>query len=452
MQNFFLTLSFFILFIFFAAQGIASESQPAKGGEEPDPSEQSENSSDKLTEKLGISSNPGAVNISVGSGRAQKFFMEKAGAKNDHGIKLGGMWLSDIDVLMSGGVKPGAWSANSLLILDLHIDAEKLLHWKGASFGAEFLQFNGSNTNADAGTVQGYNSLPGEHPLNRSELYQLWYRQELWDDKLVFRLGKTVPTYHFGNILKPTSNSNDKTNIPSVTSVIYTPIFVNPTMLGVLPGYYNSVYGAVLTLAPVKQFYFNAGVFDGNMARGKQTGINVLPEFNGYYFAIGEMGVSWLLGQEEKPGNVAVGAWHQTGELERSGVSQNGVSGFYLFGSQRLWYKDPGKDNGGLSFFYQFGVNNSKLISATHYIGGGLTAFQLVPHRPLDSMGVGVAFSWLNDALLPRSNEFMFQAYYQAHIIYDLYLQPVITYIPNPGASATAKGAVASSVRMMFFF
>ena len=444
----------FLLFLFslFAISGSASESRPAKSLEHKQTSEQSNNSPPEIKEKLGISANPGAVDISVGSGRAQNFFMEKAGVKNDYGVRFGGMWISDVDWLMAGGIKPGDWTANSLLILDLHIDGEKLLHWKGSSFGAEFMQFNGSNTNGDAGTVQGYNSFPGDPPLNRSEVYQLWYRQELFDSKLIFRIGKVVPTFHFGNILRPTSNTNTKTNIPSVTSVIYTPIFVNPTMLGVLPGYYNSAYGVVLTAAPVKQFYFNAGVFDGNMARGKQTGIAVLPEFNGYYFAIGEAGVSWLMGQEEKPGNVAMGAWYQTGMLERGGVSQDGTSGFYLFGSQRLWYKNPGEDDSGLSFFYQAGANDSKTLSATHYVGGGLTAFQLIPKRPLDSFGIGMAFSWLNEDLLPRSNEFLFQAYYQAHIIYDLYLQPVITYIPNPGASASAHGAVASTLRMMFFF
>lgn len=431
---------FFLLFFsFHMLEGMAAESRPASP-------------SDAVTEGLGLSANPGATNISVGSGRAQRFFMEAAGGQDDHGIKLGGMWLSDVDGLLSGGAKPGDWSANSLLILDLHLDAEKLLHWKGASFGAEFLQFNGSPTNSDAGTVQGYNSLPGDHPLNRSELYQLWYRQEFFDGKLILRLGKSAPTFHFGNVLRPTSNANAKTSIPSVSGLTFTPIFVNPTMLGILPGYYNSAYGVVLTAAPVKSFYFNGGFFDGNMARGKQTGINVLPEFNGYYFAIGEVGISWLLGGDEKPGNVAMGGWHQTGKLDKAGISQDGVSGFYLFGSQRLWYRHPGEDDSGLSFFYQFGVNDAQVIPANRYIGAGLTAFQLIPHRPLDSMGLGVAFSWLNQALVPRSTEFMFQAYYQAHIIYDLYFQPVISYIPNPGASSTASGAVATTLRMMFFF
>lgn len=50
------------------------------------------------------------------------------------------------------------------------------------------MQFNGQDANGQAGSVQGYNSLPGPEPLNRSELYQLWYRQTLFEDRLIFRM------------------------------------------------------------------------------------------------------------------------------------------------------------------------------------------------------------------------------------------------------------------------
>ena len=50
------------------------------------------------------------------------------------------------------------------------------------------------------------------------------------------------------------------------------------------------------------------------------------------------------------------------------------------------------------------------------YFGMGLTAFGLVPHRSEDSMGAGMAWSWLNPNLFDRSSELMFQGYYQAHL------------------------------------
>ena len=98
---------------------------------------------------------------------------------------------------------------NSALIVGADLDAEKLICWKGASFGIEFLQFNGEDTNGQAGSVQGYNSLPGPPPLDRSELYQVWYRQSLFDDGVIFRIGKVVPTFDFNNVARPVPTQDE---------------------------------------------------------------------------------------------------------------------------------------------------------------------------------------------------------------------------------------------------
>ena len=62
-------------------------------------------------------------------------------------------------------------------------------------------------------------------------------------DRLVVRVGKTVPTEDFGNVLRPVPVRDVALQIPAVSGLIYTPVFVNPTILGALPGYYNSAYG-----------------------------------------------------------------------------------------------------------------------------------------------------------------------------------------------------------------
>ena len=58
-------------------------------------------------------------------------------------------------------------------------------------------------------------------------------------------------------------------------------------MIGVLPGDYNSADGLCATWLPIKSFYTSLAIYDGNMARGKQTGLRG-PQFNGYYFEIAE--------------------------------------------------------------------------------------------------------------------------------------------------------------------
>src|SRR3990167_7106943 len=348
------------------------------------------------SETASISSNPGAVNIVTGSGDAQAYVEKILGITNDHGIRFGGMWIGDANDLLSGGV-PHAdkWTLDSLLLLDLSVDTEKFIGWKGGLFDIEFLQFNGQSTNAQAGSAQGYNSLPGPQPLNRSELYEFWYRQVLFDNKFIVRIGKTVPTYEFGNVMKPVPLAESRLFIPAVTGLIYTPIFVNASMLGVLPGYYNSAYGITLNFVPVKRWYLSYGVYDGNLAQGKQTGLTG-PTFNGNYFQVAETGFTWLLGKNKMPGNIGIGAWHQSGLVQTAPtVSEHGTSGYYILGTQRLWYRNSLVNNSGISGFYQYGRNDSTAMLMTQYIGAGLTAFGLVPNRANDSMGTGVAFSWL---------------------------------------------------------
>src|SRR3984957_7753466 len=190
-----------------------------------------------------ITGNPAAENQLPGTGLAGRLIH----LPEDSGLRLGGLWLADANGLLSGGSQPGKWSWNSALIIGANLDAERLFTWKGASFGAQFLQFNGQNTNGQAGSVQGYNSLPGSKPLDRSELYQLWYRQTLFDNKIIFRIGKIIPTYDFNNVARPVPTQDEALSIPAVTGLLYTPVFVNPTLLGAIGGFFKSVYGATLT-------------------------------------------------------------------------------------------------------------------------------------------------------------------------------------------------------------
>lgn len=395
----------------------------------------------------GISGNPGAVNILTGTGELGKLLQ----IPESSGVRFGGMWMGDYNALISGG--NGAhhnrrWTYNSLLILDLYIDLQKAVKWKGGSFGTEFLQFDGQSTNVDAGVVQGYNSLPGSPPLDRSELYQIWFRQEFLDEKLIVRLGKTVPTYHFNNVSKPVPKEDPAASIPSVTGLIYTPIFVNTTLLGAIGGYYNSVYGIVATIAPIKPVYINVGVYDGNLAKGVQTGLTG-PHFNGYYFSIIEGGYGWT---GPKPGIAAIGGWYQSGTLKSGTQKENGTGGIYAFGSRALWIKKSETMNKNVSSFFQLGWNNSKTLPMNVYVGLGLTAFALVSKRPYDSFGIGVAWSRLNSHTFSRRSEVMFQGYYQAQLYNSIYLQPVLSYIPYPGAHPDKNNVFAGTLRLTTLF
>lgn len=394
----------------------------------------------------GISGNPGAVNSITGTGELGK----RLHIPESSGVRLGGLWIGDCNALLSGRQKTGVWTGNNVLIVDLLIDLEKAVGWKGAFFGSEFLQFNGQPTNADAGVVQGYNCLTGSPPLGRSELYQLWLLQKWWDDKMSLRIGKTIPIAHFNNVSKPVPTHNAAVTIPSVSGLTYTPIFVNTTLLGVIGGYYNSVYGGVLTIAPMKAAYVNLGFFDGSLARGVQTGVKVGPHFNGYYFSIMEVGYGWA---NAKPGIAAVGGWYQSGKLQAANQTQTGTGGIYAFASQALWTKESTSSNkGNISGFLQFGWSNSRIFHMNLFAGAGLTAFALIPKRPNDSFGFGLAWSRLNPHLFSRYSELMLQGYYQLQILSSVYFETALSYIPNPGAHPDKSNVSALTNRLTVLF
>lgn len=398
--------------------------------------------------KVGISTNPSTVNVTTGSGDLGRLLFK---LPKESPVTLGGVLISDGDVVLSGGNSEfSRWSGNNLFVLDCSIDFEKLMKLKGGLFSVELLQFNGMNSNGSAGSVQGFDSMSVLPPFDRTELYQIWYRQTLFDNRLSIRVGKTVPTLDFGNVLRPVPVRNESLAVPSVSSLLYTPIFINPVNVGVMPGYYNSAYGITVNFAPIKEYYITAGGYDGNLAKGKQTGLTG-PHFNKYQFYALETGVSWLAGEERKPGITAIGGWYQTGKLSIPNVTeQQGAQGIYLFGSQRVLFCNPGVDDSGLSVFWQLGYNHARTLPMNRFIGFGLTAFALT--RPSDSFGIGFAGSWLNKRLFTRKTECMIQAYYQAHLFYSTYLEPVITYIPNPGGGVHLPQTWTGSLQLINIF
>ncbi|MBY0525771.1 MAG: carbohydrate porin [Gemmataceae bacterium] len=409
------------------------------------------------------SANPAAVDIVTGTGALGRFL----GFDKESGVRLGGAWIGDVNWLMSGGLKPGHWTGDCLTLVDLTLDSQKLFGIKGGLLGVEFLQFTGQPVNDEAGVVQGYNGLVVRPPLVRQELYELWWRQELFDKKLVVRIGKSVPTFDFNNVSRAVPVGDVSGDIPSVSGLIYTPLFVNTTLAGKIPGYYNSATGITATWIPNPNFYFSYGCYDGNRATGEQIGLHG-PQFNGHYFHIWEAGGTWRIGSENKPGKFGAGVWDQTGPLTAvNGAQVQGASGAYLFGSQRLWYRRPGEDNSGVAAFYQFGTTNSNTALARQYCGAGLTGFGLAPSRPKDSLGCGLAWAWLNtdpnagqfyfpdvpgDSTRMRTNELMFQSYYQVFVRDGAYLQPNLTYVPNPGERPGIREAWALTLRVIVLF
>ena len=85
-------------------------------------------------------------------------------------------------------------------------------------------------------------------------------------------------------------------------------------------------------------------------------------------------------------------------------------------------------------------------------IGAGLSAFGLIANRDDDSFGAGVSLAWLNANSTTRATELMYQVYYQAKLLTDIYLEPALSYIPTPGQNENLRPAFAGTIRAIILF
>jgi len=134
-----------------------------------------------------------------------------------------------------------------------------------------------------------------------------------------------------------------------------------------------------------------------------------------------------------------------SGVARRGNPASDGKDNIVIPASER-------EQNASISTFVQFGINNSETLPVKEYLGLGFTGFGLVPHRPGDSIGVGMAWSWLNPNLFDRPSELMFQGYYQARLFTGAFFQPAVSYIPTPGANPKLDSAWALTFRFTCLF
>lgn len=82
----------------------------------------------------------------------------------------------------------------------------------------------------------------------------MWYRQELLDEKLVIRIGKSTPNFDFNSVNR-LFTMNIKRISPVASGVIYGNIFTQGSLSAFMPSYDNSAFGASAFYFPIKSFF-----------------------------------------------------------------------------------------------------------------------------------------------------------------------------------------------------
>lgn len=284
----------------------------------------------------------------------------------------------------------------------------------------------------------------------RSQVGQLWYQQQFFDDVLRLRAGKLE-----GNA--------DFDVLDNVQEFVNNAFQTSPT-LALMPSFRDTGTGAQVFYEPPSGFYAGAGVFDGSGARGVETGEYGPKHFfdrPNDIFLISEIGLRYKLPIENRkwPGKIAVGGWYDGNHFARlDGTgSDNGTGGCYLLFDQLLWrpYRQrpvpaaaPGvppdlrpveeEYPGGLAMSASFGWDQPAVnaIDTAAVLGFNYTG--LFPSRRIDVLGLGAAYAHFSPAV-PRRDDFelAIETFYRLRITQWISLKPDLQYVIHPSGGGT---------------
>jgi porin len=340
-----------------------------------------------------------------------------------------------------GGLNTSRAVGASTFDLSLALDTQTLFNWQGGKFYADLEDHAGQNPSTDlVGDLQVFDKLNTRPYL---QVFELWYQQRLFDDKLRLKIGKVDANTEFSVI------DNGLEFINSSSQVSPT-IFLLPTTPAPMPS-------VNVFLTPNESCYASFGVYYSNRSErfGNLVGNPQDVQLSKHgAFLIGETGLRWRHGPLfEGGGNLKLGAWEHTGAFTRfNGLQQRGTYGYYAILDQTLWQPAGEREGGrGVRTFLVYGCTQQTINTIDWHIGGGVVSTGLLAARPDDVAGFGPQYAHISrQAGLPHPYELAMEAFYKLQITRWAALMPDLQYIINPGGQY--PNALVGTIRLLVNF
>lgn len=343
----------------------------------------------------------------------------------------------------------------------VHLDMAKLARIKGGDFQFTITRRDGNDLTKDrltdprTGTVSSVQEVHGRGNVFR--LSNLWYRQRLFDNGLVVKLGRA-------------SVGDDFATMPSN--------FQNLYLGGGEPGNQN---GDIWRNGPVSQWsasfrvnagphYYGAiGFYDINPKDLDDDKALDLYHSSGSEGTLIPLEFGWLpsLGPAGLPGQYKIGGYYSTAEAtdyQNDGTQKGHRLGLYYVVIQQ--FTKVGEDKTRGLVFQSTGAWNDRDTSfVDRYLAGMLVYNGLFDRRPKDDLGFGIAYAHVNDdydhymssgnGLLldsapdfhpSQSVEYNLELYYGYHVADWLQFRPNLQYVINPGANSDVSNALVGGL------
>ncbi|WP_188612201.1 carbohydrate porin [Chelatococcus reniformis] len=382
-----------------------------------------------------------------------------------HGVDYSLTYIGEVLGNASGGRRRGGVYAGRL-DAQIDLDIEKLVGWKGGAAHATFYQIQGADIShsyiGNGMTASGIEALPS------SRLFELWFEQRLFDDRLSLRAGQLAADTEFAVSQTATLFVNSTFGWPAILAM---------DLPSGGPIYPLATPGARVKYVPNENLSFQVGVFNGDPAGPDRLGLQPEPQRRNRRgtnfrvtdpaFVIGEIAYAYNIdaGSKGQPGTITVGGWHhfgrfdslrhEVGGLALSGATAEGAarrlrgnSGVYGMIDQTI-YREPNDPNDGASAFVRVAASLGDRNPVDFYVDAGLAYKGLLPGRSDDTLGVAIAHARFSggargadrDAILlgddgggfVRKAETVLEATYQVVLGPGISVQPDFQYIIRPG-------------------
>lgn len=372
-----------------------------------------------------------------------------------------------------GGQKQGTVYTGAL-DFGAQLDLEKAIGWKGATVSTTWLWLSGRDASEDL--VGNFLTISNIAGFNTLRMLELWFEQNLWDDRVSIRAGQLAADAEF------------------ITST-YSALFLNGTFgwpaLAYMnlpeggPGFPMGTPGVRVAIRPTEDITFLAAAFQGDVfaqdvnRHGFRYRLNAV---TGYTF-LAEGQARWNHADTSAglPGELKFGGWVQSGRYADvlSESTASGNYGFYAVLDQMLFreqasaapapegksvknFKEPPEQSDqGLGFFSRVGFAPTDRNFVSFYFDTGLTYKGFIPGRDDDSLGVAFGFAGVSSGgrvsiadedLSPTSAEMVLEVTYQVQVTSFLTVQPDLQWIVNPGATSSISDALVIGARASVCF
>jgi porin len=376
-----------------------------------------------------------------------------------HGVSFGFTYTGDVWGVVAGGRRHRADYVSDL-DLTLSVATEPLLGWRGGKLFVYGIGLSRTRSpSASAGDVQALDNIDAP---SQWRLYEAWYQQELLDSRLSVLAGlyDVSGEFDFTETAQLFLNGSFGTGKDFGQSGVHGPSIFPATSLGVRLG-----------ARPLPDTYARVAVLDGvpgDLDSDRDPAIFSMSRKQGLLY-VGELGYLTGEGEGDRPyAKIGLGAWYYTAHFDRIGsfdangepTRRTGSYGMYLLG-ERTVYREPGAPGQGLALFGRVGFADPRVNHVGVYVGGGAVYTGLLPGRPEDQLGLGVATALAGrrfERELAQSGvavgraEVALELTYRAQVAPWLRIQPDLQYVIQPGFDRRVPNALALATRFEITF